>query len=94
MDIEVKERISPVINETEVYTIITDNLPLANEKLTRILSKNQNAIPPEMLEYFTKRDFPPQRRRGENVYIKEEGIHYSAVGGTEACKTLNISNHN
>ena len=74
MDIEVKERISPAINETEVYTFITDNLPLANEKLTRILSKNQNAIPPEMLEYFTKRDFPPKEGEGKMSTLRKKGF--------------------
>ena len=65
VDIEVKEDITPTTDETEVSTFTTETLPLADEKLLDILSKNQDTIPPELLEYLKKSGIPSQGGRGE-----------------------------
>ena len=52
IDIEVKEGTTPTTDGTEVSTFTMETLPLADEKLLDTLSKNQDAIPPELLEYF------------------------------------------
>ena len=65
MDIEVKEDKTLTTDGTEVSTFTTETLPLADEKLLDILSKNQDSIPPELLEYVQKSGIPSQGGRGE-----------------------------
>ena len=65
MDIEVKEYKTPTTDGTEVSTFTTETLPLADEKMLDILSKNQDSFPPKLLEYLQKSGTPPQRGRGE-----------------------------
>ena len=50
MDIELKGGKTPATDSTEVSTFTTETLPLSDEKLLDILSKNQDSIPPELLE--------------------------------------------
>ena len=64
MDIEVKEDTTPTTDGTEVSTFTMETLPLADEKLLDILYKNQDTIPPELLEYLKKSGIPSQRGRG------------------------------
>ena len=65
IDIDVKENKTPTTDKTEVSTFTTETLPLAHEKGLDILSKNQDSIPPELLEYLQKSGIPSQRGRGE-----------------------------
>ena len=65
MDIEVKEDKTLTTDGTEVSTFTTEILPLADEKLLDILSKNQDSIPLELLEYVQKSGIPSQGGRGE-----------------------------
>ena len=65
MNIEVKEGKTPTTDVTEVSTFTTETLSLADEKLLDILSKNQDSIPPELLEYLQKSGIPSQGRRGK-----------------------------
>ena len=65
IDIDVKENKTPTTDETEVSTFTTETLPLANEKRLDIFSKNQDSIPPALLEYLQKSGIPSQRGREE-----------------------------
>ena len=61
--IEIKDGNIPAIDETEVSTFTTEPLPLADEKLFDIISKNQDTIPPEVLEYLKKTRIRSKGRR-------------------------------
>ena len=52
MDMEVKDGNNTTTDGTEVSTFTTEALSLADEKRLNIFSKNQDSIPPELLEYF------------------------------------------
>ena len=64
MDIEVKDDKPPTADETEVSTFTTETLPLADEKLLDILSKNQDSIPPKLLAYLKQSGILFQGGRG------------------------------
>ena len=65
MDIEIKEESTQTTDGTEVSTFTTVTLPLADEKLLDILTKNQDAILPELLEYLQKSGIPSQGGQGK-----------------------------
>ena len=74
MDIEVKEDTTPTTDGTEVSTFPTETLPLADEKLLDILSKNQDSIPPELSEYLQKiRNSLPRRARETMSSLVKKG---------------------
>ena len=78
--IEIKDGNIPAIDETEVSTFTTEPLPLADEKLFDIISKNQDTIPPEVLEYLKKTRIRSKGRRrqkwihrwGRATYLSSE----------------------
>ena len=64
MDVEVKDGKIPSIFRAEVSTFTIDTLLLADNKLVNILSKHQDTIPQEELEYLMNTGIPPQGGRG------------------------------
>ena len=58
------EGLTLVTDQTEVSTFTADS-PYENEKLKDMLTKHQDTIAQEVLEYLTKITIPPQGGRGE-----------------------------
>ena len=66
MDIEVNEDTTPNTDGTEVSTFTTETPVKADEQLLDILSKNQDTIPPELMEYLKQKSgIPSQGGRGD-----------------------------